>query len=230
MKSFFCLLLSIIFISGIQSQNRYSESQLDWDIEDGGKVYFYKNTKQRFSGIVFQTYENGQISFEEQVHNGKGVSYKSWYKNGKLEHDENENLGIKKDFYENGKLKSITHEHFTKNIGNEKEFEYIYDENGFTIHKEFYENGQLKSEYESGSTVNSFFIGTHNEYFDNGMIKERCYFKNGQFDGKYFCWYSNGKLKYDGSWSQGKVMIEKCWDENGNPIKCTGNFTPRFNK
>lgn len=231
MKSLIFILLSIIFCSNVISQNRYKESELDWDIIAGQRVYFFKNTKQRVNGTVYEKFDNGQLMFENQVDNGKCINYKSWFQNGQLQHDENEQMGIVRDFYENAQLKSIKYSHFTENLGNENEELFIYDKNGFSIFKEFYENGQLKCEYETGSQYDMGLLkGSRNEYFENGMLKERCYFKNGQFDGKYFCWYANGQLKYDGTWSQGEPISEKCWDEKGNPMKCSANYPPRFNK
>ena len=99
MKSLIFLLMSIIFCQNVISQNRYKESELDWDIIDGYRVYFFKNTNNRVSGTVYEKHENGQLMMEEQVENGKSLSYKSWFQNGKLKHDENEKMDIKRDFY-----------------------------------------------------------------------------------------------------------------------------------
>ena len=52
------------------------------------------------SGVVFGTYENGQIGFESEYHIGvKHGLYRVWYKNGQLKEKKTFNYGNLNEIY-----------------------------------------------------------------------------------------------------------------------------------
>ena len=52
------------------------------------------------------------------------------------------------------------------------------------------------------------------------FIWQKINFKNGKLTGLYKMWYSNGQLEYKQNYLNGELIDQKCWDKEGNEIKC----------
>ena len=72
------------------------------------------------------------------------------------------------------------------------------------------------------------------EYYENGQIKTKAFFKNGELDGLYQEFYSNGKIQSRGFFKSGKLegefliyfkngkLMNKSIYNNGIKIECEG--------
>ena len=105
-----------------------------------------------------------------------------------------------------------------------------YDENNQLAAEGFYENGKanglMKWYFEGvlvakGNMKNDKRDGiwkicdVHNK---SNCIEAK--FKDDKKVGIWKILHENGKLWKEQNWEEGKVISEKCWDENGNQIKC----------
>ena len=101
--------------------------------------------------------------------------------------------------------------------GNIKE-EYEVNEKGKCHGKTklYHENGQLQVEvtYTNGVQDNGNVISYHS----NGIKARKVTLTNHIFNGPYYEWHKNGKLKTEGFYSDRVPTILKEWDENGKLI------------
>jgi antitoxin component YwqK of YwqJK toxin-antitoxin module len=78
----------------------------------------------------------------------------------------------------------------------------------------------FKDSTEMGYRANGDFF----EYFENGDIKYKAKYVNGQPEGQVVAYYEKDKLEYIENWQNGKIVGEiKHYFENGQ-LQCVGNF------
>ena len=177
---------------------------------------------------------------EEDNSELNGLS-REWYEDGQLKSVENYEHGyqdgLTRLWYENGQLKS-EQEWTLVDTGNygadgpEYGFEGHSELSGLS--REWYEDGQLKSE---GNYNDDEFDGLEREWYENGQLKlERewnwkYYDSNNDFgeedtdgyselNGLSREWYENGQLESESNYKDGNLITKRCWDTNGNLIKC----------
>jgi antitoxin component YwqK of YwqJK toxin-antitoxin module len=103
-----------------------------------GGVYYKKNEKTPFTGVLFGKYENGQYLSIQEYKNGIGNgTWVNYYENGQLKeigtYRDNRVEGPIKQFYDNGKLKAEgTYAHWRKKVGLWK----FYDRKGKLVRSE----------------------------------------------------------------------------------------------
>jgi len=110
-------------------------------------------------------------------------------------------IGERKEFYENGNLKSV---------------ENYNDNNRHGEWKMFYENGNLLSvsNYKDGN-----LNGEQKSFHPNGKLQGILNYKDGKFAGEQKSFHPNGKLLGIANYKDGKLIGElKMFDENGNLI------------
>jgi antitoxin component YwqK of YwqJK toxin-antitoxin module len=88
-----CSMLLVLASFSLVGQTRYDYYNTDVKKKDG--VMRVSKDGELLTGIVFGTYKNGQLEFEENYVNGiqEGVE-KTWYKNGQLMFEENYQNGM----------------------------------------------------------------------------------------------------------------------------------------
>ena len=62
--------------------------------------------------------------------------------------------------------------------------------------------------------------GTVYEKWRNGMMWWETSYKNGVKDGYNREWYKSGELFKEAIYKNGKLVSQKCWDEEGEPFEC----------
>lgn len=126
-----------------------------------------------------------------------------------------EKYGEHKEWYSNGKLKSIKEYHRDKLIGESKEY---------------YETGEIKERVEYSSNDINYYASV-NKYYKNGNLEETysCLLKNNKriYDGYITKYYKNNVIKLKGRYETippkfdkaFKTGIWRYYDSNGNYIK-----------
>ena len=67
---------------------------------------------------------------------------------------------------------------------------------------------------------NTPFNGTVYEKWRNGMMWWETSYKNGVKDGFTREWYKSGQLFKEAIYKDGKLVSQKCWDEEGEVFEC----------
>jgi uncharacterized protein len=127
--------------------------------------------------------------------------------------------GIQRQFYTNGQL---MYESLLTQLENLNHQQY---------YKQYYLNGALKEEvrpewgkkyYESGelfaiwNSVNYIIVGEYVERHQNGSLKMKVNYTDGNRDGLMYKYFENGKLKELWNYDKGKRKFVKKYFENGN--------------
>lgn len=172
--------------------------------KQGTWIYFYDNKKEKIrqKGIFVNDqkqgewttyYENGNIqsvvTFKENKPNGYTKSY---YPGGQLQEEGNWQLnkwtGEYKFYYENGKVK----------------YHWFFDYNGQRTGKQdyFYSNGQKQIE---GEWLQGKETGVIKEYHSNGKVSKIANFEGGKLNGSYSEYYEDGSIKTKVIFIQGEA-------------------------
>ena len=133
-----------------------------------------------------------------------GIAFKC--KDGKVlllyNYKEGKRDGLWRSWHENGQLRT------------EKNYK---DGKGDGLSMRWYENGQLQREYNYKDGKRD---GLWRGWYANGQLEREKNYKDGKGDGLYRGWHENGQLEYEYNIKDGKEINEKCWDYDGNEIKC----------
>ena len=206
--------------------------------------YIYIDGSERINGLAFGNYENGNALFKEEFKNDtlNGVlihfnengseRVKAKYNNDLIngtvyENDKNGTFICSKE-YVNGRLTDV----------------YFYDneDNSNNLHIDstnYYEYGnELKTErgeifegrlFSSGEALTTYFYefykagkrnGKSKGWYPNGQLQYEGYYVDNLPDGTWIDNFENGQRKYESTYQNGKLIDKKCWDADGNIIKC----------
>lgn len=148
--------------------------------------------QKEITGEIVSYYPNKQLKtirkYKKGIFSGEETGY---YENGELQYVYEPEL--KKDFYENGKLK----------------FEGVYSNNQLTNEKFYSENGKLKT----SETFEKGFLTSSIEYYENGKISlKRNIEGNHSFVEKF---NENGGLVYQLKLEDNLPMEQKSFYDNG---------------
>ena len=161
-------------------------------------------------------YKNGKISHQDYYDNGKIIETKCWNQYGNLIDCKSEN-GPFKEYYNSGNLKM-------EGIHSDGEFNgltVMYHENGNVMGEVLYRNGvsigTKKYYYEDGTLqLESNDNGKYLLMYPNGNIEKEGQLKNGKNYGKWKYYYENGNIQYSGYWKDDKEDgVWKVFDESG---------------
>ena len=113
--------------------------------------------------------------------------------------------------------------------------------------KFYYEDGQLQFE---GKFKNGKKDGQQRWWYENGQLEYEEYYNHGQKEGVWKGWWENGQLEYEGQFKHNKrddvwrsyyennqvqkettfilerKVLEKCFAENGDKIRCEEALEP----
>ena len=85
------------------------------------------------------------------------------------------------------------------------------------LHRDWYENGQLHNEFNYKDGVKD---GLARRWHENGQLRIESNVKDDKKDGLLRYWSENGQLRIENNYKDDKLISEKCFDEDGNLIKC----------
>ncbi|MDC1024531.1 toxin-antitoxin system YwqK family antitoxin [Flavobacteriales bacterium] len=178
----------------------------------------FNNGKE--NGLWKGYYEDGQKKIEEEYKNGinHGV-YKKYHRNGELcqevKFENGKEDGLYKEYFEDGTLfREILFKNGEEVVG-PKEEDIIVEGEQKERFLDYHENGKLSSETE---IKNGIPHGLGKSWDENGILNNEIIFENG-IPIKSTWYHSNGTPKKEEFDEKGKI-ISKCWDEDGNEIKC----------
>jgi len=83
---------------------------------------------------------------------------------------------------------------------------------------DLYNNGNKNLE---GSYKNGGKNGKWTVWYENGQKWSEITYKNGKKDGLEIYWYANGQMASEGTHNDGEMILQKCWDEDGNECVCS---------
>ena len=198
------LLISLLLIVGCAKP--INENSL----VDRNGVKYQQDSQNPYLGEVFDLYNNGNKKLEGSYKNGKkNGKWTVWYENGQKWSEIN---------YKNGKLDEL----WTQwNENGQKKTETTYKDGEIRLATKWYANGQKHSEetYRDGKED-----GKWTYWYDNGKKKYGWKYKNGEKDGLETYWYANGQKASEGTHNDGELILQKCWDEDGNECVCSDLF------
>lgn len=143
-----------------------------------------------------------------QFENGFKIGvWREYYENGNLKSESNYINGIKegncKEWWQNGKLWTEV------NYSNDKA-------NGYA--KWYHENGYLAGE---GMIDNGKRNGLWKVYdYENGKLAATGEFKNDEKNKNWTLFHENGNKSKEQFWEIGTLISENCWDNSGEKIDC----------
>ena len=202
MKRYTIGLITLLLIVGC-SKPIDSDTLIE-DVVSGEVLKYHPETKELYSGKVFQNRMGGEKEFVGSYKDGKkDGKWTEWFENGQKSAEETfkdgELNGKWTEWFENGK----------------KEKEGTYKDGKYFLSNHWDKNGDIKVKDGNG-----LFISWH----ENGKKKEEVTYKDGERDGLYTYWHWNkGRLygkssegsykdgKKDGKWTE--------WFENGKKEK-----------
>ena len=195
-------------------------------------VNFYESGKRKSIGNVknnqchneyIDWYENGKQKWIRNYNLGNQIGKsKSYFENGNLEKEYDNDTKESTNCWENGKAKfkfienvSSSYHYFNGNylekykntLKDEYEVEY-FSENGNIVFSGLYKKNIL---YKDNIKYNGKIIC----YFNNGKISLSQNLVNGIPNGKFFSSYGSGNLKYESEVVNGKEIYYKAFYENG---------------
>ena len=136
----------------------------------------------------------GQTEYHKE-YDAYGKLYEGYLKNNKQD-------GVWKLYYANGQVKQ------------EENWKDGYYQG---LWKYFNQNGQITREvnYKDGEDD-----GLHRSWYENGQLEMEENYKDGELEGIWKLYYENGQLQIEQNWKDGIFINSKCWDKEGNKIKC----------
>ena len=195
-------------------------------------VNFYESGKRKSIGNVknnqchneyIDWYENGKQKWIRNYNLGIQIGKsKSYFENGNLEKEYDNDTKESTDYWKNGKAKfkfiekvsQSYHyyngkflEKYRNKLKDEYDVEY-FNENGKVVFSGLYKKNII---YKDNLKYNGKIIC----YFNNGKISLSQNVVNGIPNGKFFSSYGNGNLKYESEVNNGKEAYYKAFYENG---------------
>lgn len=163
------------------------------------------------------TYTDDKLNGYLKEYNFRGdlVKTEKWV-DGVLQKNNKEStkIDIKREFYENGNVKSYG----TSRNGILEGITRYYDENGKLVGSKFYRNGFLSSEGlidEKGLQQ-----GVWKEFYSEGEIKSEGVYENGRKIGEWKYYHQNKTIEQIGSYNKGKPIGNWKWFyENGQLLR-----------
>ena len=220
MKNTLLVLLSLIMIVSCSVK----EVTADKIVEREG-LFYEINTVTPFTGLIVGNNEQGEMVFRNSVkkgifegpseyfHDNGQVMFKDNYYQGKLHgptkgFDENGVLDLE-GVYENGKPIGVWFEYREDGSLYVKR---TFNENELNKRESFHENGtKWEVEYWKGDSISPYIYGEQSPregeylvYHDNGAIKVRGKYINGEQEGMREEFFSNGKISSLGKFINGK--------------------------
>jgi antitoxin component YwqK of YwqJK toxin-antitoxin module len=216
MKYLFLIIISIFVFSCNNETQGPSRVEINELIRKNGKFYF---DEKLFNGVAFDTYSSGTLHNEFFYTDGKFTLHKQYNEKGQLNvyisyNKSEQQHGVMKIFYDNGKLK------YEGNFNNGKEHGTIkfYRDSGKLVTEENYKNGVLHGYCKS--------------YYENEDKAWEKKYNEGKLDGIQRFWEENqngskmGQIYYykgfEENYNDGELVskVEKCFDKHYIETPC----------
>lgn len=184
---------------------------LQWERYGNGQLKFEKNyTGNQINGYQREWFDDGQLNYEKCYKENKLDSiYRKWLRSGQIDYEEH---------YVNGKLNGLKKKW---HINGQLEFERNYKEGSLDgLYREWYENGKLQTERNYKADK---LDGLDIRWNSDGRILKKNNYKEGIKDGLQQVWFANGQLYMECLINDGSIINKKCWDQDGNLIKCNAD-------
>lgn len=205
MKHFYQFFLFLMIISSVACSNKVSYEELNFKSD----IAQFKG--EPYTGNFFETYPNGSTKqegeFKDGVPVGKLIRY---HENKQIQSEEIFVVkvskkgktrsyldGVSKEYYENGKPKSIQ----TYKMGDKDGLHEFFNDNGFK-----YSSINYRFDKKHGSFV---------EYYDDGKegkLKNKGSYNMGEADGEFLQYNENGKLYRKALYKNGTMISEEHYD------------------
>ena len=194
MKRYIIGLITLLLIVGC-SKPIDSDTLIE-DVVSGEVLKYHPETKELYSGKVFQNRMGGEKEFVGSYKDGKkDGKWTEWFENGKKSAEETfkdgELNGKWTEWFENGK----------------KEKEGTYKDGKYFLSNHWDKNGDIKVKDGNG-----LFIS----WYENGQKASELTYKNGKPDGLWTNWYENGQKESEKTYKDGKLISYKYWNEDGS--------------
>lgn len=184
--------------------------------KDGRWLFYHQNgqldeeitfVNQEKHGLYKSFHDNGVPFLTGQYEMGKKVGTWTYYDNENFlgySAIYRDSLLETKWFYNNGKVKRIGNYKFSKEI--EEDCKYYKDMEDCPLSKD----------------------GDYTEYFEDGSLSVKFFYKNGLKEGHYTAYHANGNISVEGSYSQDMKQNEwKIFYENGK-LEEKGTFVDSY--
>ena len=197
------LLIEGEYLKGERSQdkNQNTKSYFYGELKFEGQ---YKNGKRNGKGKEY--YKYGEIKFEGEYLNGNRWNGKGYDPKNNVSYELKNGEGSIKEYYDDGELKFEGEYLNGQNNGKGKEYLYSYGPLELD-YKPNYSNGPSGSDDKYVYT-GFFWIKTFNSFEGE--------YKNGKRNGNGKEFYSDGKIKFEGEYFDGKRWKGKGYDPLGN--------------
>jgi antitoxin component YwqK of YwqJK toxin-antitoxin module len=182
---------------------------------------FYPNDKIK----VYANYRNDTLNGYYREYNVNGeITRSEFYVMGALKpkdvvDDEDENVIVKKVYYDNGKIKSNGGYKDSLPIGLHRFFD---KEGNITNSIEYSEKGILTGEGITDKEGKK--QGTWKFYYDSGKIKSTGDYVNDKRNGKWIFYFSSGIIEQTGSYINGRPTGLWIWYYENEKVRRKGNF------
>lgn len=199
-------------------------------------VNFYESGKKQSIGEVKNSqchneyidwYENGERKWVRNYDLGNQIGKNIEFReNGKIEKQFDNDKNESTDYWENGNpkfkfIENVLQYYYYSNGNLMEQYDKVNSEESFV--KYLSENGEIIfSGYYKGRVLfknNEKFNGTITCYFNNGKISHFEKVVNGIPDGKFYSYYGNGILKFEGEIENKKMIYYKSFSSDGKPTE-----------
>ena len=204
------VLLTVVACKGPVTQGENSQTNLNEKIESTNNAQKKKESVSSFLPKNKRT-EADTTSLNQYKDGEKDGLWRLYYQNGKLKSE---------SIYINGKKEGICREWWETGV--------LWTDGMYQNDKA---NGLMNWHNDEGLLVAS---GNMTNGKRDGLWKIcglktalNCIeinFKMDKKDGSWKIYHDNGQLWKDQSWSEAKILSERCWDEKGNEINCNYFF------
>ena len=145
----------------------------------------------KFEGVNHLDNDNSTININHPKYKILNCTFTFWVTGSfnVIDHDDEKNNGILKEYYDNGNLKLYYNFKNGKKDG---------------IQKKWYENNQLEMIYHYSTGK---LDGVQKKWHKNGSLKGEWFYKNDKLHGIIKEWYLNGNLKFSKKYDEG-ILIE----------------------
>lgn len=198
----------------VNRYNNKNEKTGKWvEVFDNGKIKSEINFVSGMPNGASKEYSpTGKILKIDKFENGKIVET---FEKPKFDTLESANIKVDKEYYKNGKLKSI------KNYKDSLPFgiHVFYNENG-TVDKAISYNEFGIKDGEGKLDTLSNKIGEWIFYYDDGKIKAKGNYKKDKREGEWIFYYNSGQIEQKGTYEEGYAEGNWVWYyENGNILR-----------
>lgn len=196
-----------LVLNGVETKlylkNGFLEGKHEWKHPSYHLVIHYQNGLPVDSSLQ---YVDGQLTRTTWYRQGRNpmVYAKEWTDGDGIKYYENDDTGVRKEWYAHGRLKS--------------DFAPMPGTDNLGLYQSWYENGQLQTRRIARAPHFTAWTGCDTTWTENGVVATVNCVENGQKNGSYFSRLPDGSI-WKGTYQQGKkdgLWVSK--DAKGNTL------------